>query len=120
MASAGGAGRRCPWCDSTDVETVQRGFAGKTDGNDQYFRCRACGKTTWEMISKTAQEVRLGRYTAGKSSTNAATATSSSASSRSASTNYLLYLRPAPLPTPAPESAPTPQAGDPDRGIGTD
>ena len=74
MTGAGGAGRRCPWCDSTDVETVQRGFAGKTDGNDQYFRCRTCGKTTWEMVSKTAQEVRLGRYEAGKSSPNVATA----------------------------------------------
>ncbi len=61
--------RRCPWCGSSAMETVQRGYAGKTDANDQYSRCRSCGKITWEMVSKTAQEVRLGRYAAGKTFT---------------------------------------------------
>src|SRR6476619_2534450 len=66
---ASSEGRRCPWCGSTDVELVQRGYAGKTDANDQHARCRACGKTTWEIVSKTTQELRLGRYEVGKSFT---------------------------------------------------
>lgn len=110
MTGADGAGRRCPWCESTDVETVQRGFAGKTDGNDQYFRCHRCGKTTWEMVSKTAQEVRLGRYAAGKSFTERGDRYLIRRVLKVGFNEYLLYLRPAPLP----ERSPAPKSGDPD------
>lgn len=97
MAVKDGAGRRCPWCESTDVEAVQRGFAGKTDGNDQYFRCRSCGKTTWEMVSKTAQEVRLGRYVVGKSFTERGDRYLIRRVLKVGFNEYLLYLKPAPL-----------------------
>lgn len=97
MAVKGGADRRCPWCESTDVDAVQRGFAGKTDGNDQYFRCRTCGKTTWEMVSKTTQEVRLGRYEAGKSFTERGDRYLIWRVLKVGFNEYLLYLKPAPL-----------------------
>jgi hypothetical protein len=97
MAAKGGEGRRCPWCESTDVEVVQRGFAGKTDGNDQYIRCRACGKTTWEMVSKTAQEMRLGRYEVGKSFTERGDRYLITRILKVGFNEHLLYLKPAPL-----------------------
>jgi hypothetical protein len=98
MAEKGGEGKRCPWCESTDVEMVQRGFAGKTDGNDQYFRCRQCGKTTWEMVSKTAQEVRIGRYQVGKSFTERGDRYVIRRILKVGFNEHLLYLKPAPLP----------------------
>jgi len=98
MAEKGGEIKRCPWCESTDVEAVQRGFAGKTDGNDQYFRCRNCGKTTWEMVSKTAQEARIGRYQAGKSFTERGDRYLIRRVLKVGFNEYLLYLKPAPLP----------------------
>jgi hypothetical protein len=59
------ADRACPWCESSDVRRVQRGYAGLTDEVDQYLVCGACGKTTWEIVAKTAREMRLGRYKPG-------------------------------------------------------
>lgn len=57
--------RTCPWCGSADVTLVTRGFAGLTDERDQYFTCAACGRVTYEMVSKTAREVRMERFKAG-------------------------------------------------------
>ena len=57
--------RRCPWCGSTDTKLVQRGYTGPTDEVDQYFTCRQCGKVTYELVAKTAREMRLGRFRAG-------------------------------------------------------
>jgi hypothetical protein len=45
---------------------VQRGFAGATDERDQYFVCDACGKTTYEIISRTPKEIRIGRLEPGR------------------------------------------------------
>jgi hypothetical protein len=59
------AGRVCPWCESTEVRRVQRGYAGPTDEVDQYVVCGSCGKTTFEIVAKTAREMRLGRYKPG-------------------------------------------------------
>jgi len=98
MAEKGGEIKRCPWCESTDVEAVQRGFAGKTDGNDQYFRCRTCGKTTWEMVSKTAQEARIGRYQVGKSFTERGDRYLIRRVLKVGFNEYLLYLKPVPFP----------------------
>ncbi len=98
MAKKGGEGKRCPWCESTDVDAVQRGFAGKTDGNDQYFRCRTCGKTTWEMVSKTAQEARIGRYQVGKSFTERGDRYVIRRVLKVGFNEYLLYLKPVPFP----------------------
>jgi hypothetical protein len=57
--------RACPWCGGADLRFVSRGFAGATDANDQFFVCQGCSRTTFEMVSKTAREMRLGRYKAG-------------------------------------------------------
>ena len=59
------AGRVCPWCDSEDVRFVQRGYIGPTDEVDQYLICGACHTTTYEIVAKTAREMRLGRYKPG-------------------------------------------------------
>lgn len=57
--------RRCPWCGSTDTRLVQRGYTGPTDEVDQYFTCASCGKVTYELVAKTAREMRLGRFRPG-------------------------------------------------------
>ena len=59
------AGRVCPWCESADIRFVQRGYVGPTDEVDQYLVCGACNKTTYEIVAKTAREMRLGRYKPG-------------------------------------------------------
>jgi uncharacterized Zn finger protein len=59
------AERRCPWCGSTETRLVQRGYTGPTDEVDQYLTCEACGRVTYELVAKTAREMRLGRYHAG-------------------------------------------------------
>lgn len=111
MTGKGGAARCCPWCAGTDVEFVQRGFAGKTDAHDQYFRCCACGKTTWEIVSKTAQEVRIARYEAGKSFLERGDRYVIKRVLKVGFNEYLLYLRPSP-PKPRPEAPPTAQPAD--------
>lgn len=91
------AQRSCPWCGSAEVDTVQRGYAGKTDENDQFFRCHACGKVTWEMVSKTAQEIRLGRYEPGKPFTERGDRYLIRRVLKVGFNEYLLYLKPLPL-----------------------
>ncbi len=107
MTGKSGVARHCPWCGSTEVDQVQRGFAGKTDGNDQYFHCRSCGKTTWEMVSKTAQEVRLGRYEAGKAFMERGDRYMIKRVLKVGFNEYLLYLRPAPRQDTKPGSSAT-------------
>ncbi len=60
-----GPARVCPWCDSDDTVLVQRGYTGPTDEINQYFHCKKCSKVTYEIVSKTAREMRLGRFHAG-------------------------------------------------------
>ena len=57
--------RRCPWCGSDETRLVHRGYTGPTDEVNQYFTCARCGKVTYELVAKTAREMRLGRYRAG-------------------------------------------------------
>jgi hypothetical protein len=45
---------------------VQRGLAGATDERDQYFACRDCGRVTYEIVSRTARDLRMGRFEAGR------------------------------------------------------
>jgi hypothetical protein len=45
---------------------TQRGLAGATDERDQYFACRDCGRVTYEIVSRTARELRMGRYESGR------------------------------------------------------
>lgn len=57
--------RRCPWCRSRDVRLTQRGFTGPTDERDQYFLCNNCQRLTYEIISRSTRDMRLGQYRTG-------------------------------------------------------
>jgi hypothetical protein len=63
--SATSVERRCPWCGSDETRHVQRGYTGPTDEVNQYFTCLSCGRVTYELIAKTAREMRLGRWRTG-------------------------------------------------------
>jgi len=64
-ASSSPQTRDCPWCGSRKTKLVQRGYTGPTDEINQYYTCQGCGKVTYELVSKTAREMRLGRYLPG-------------------------------------------------------
>ena len=64
IATAAGD-RRCPWCGSENTKLVQRGLTGPTDERDQYFTCRDCEMLTFELVSKTNRDMRLGQYRTG-------------------------------------------------------
>lgn len=55
----------CPWCGSSDAVRVQRGFVGPTDDRNQYLRCNACNRLTFEIISKTVRDMRVGQFRVG-------------------------------------------------------
>lgn len=65
ISSPVGAARQCPWCGSDQLSFISRGYTGPTDEVDQYFTCRSCDKATYEIVAKSAREMRLGRYRAG-------------------------------------------------------
>jgi len=56
---------RCPWCGSTDTVHTQRGFVGATDERNQYLECRNCDRLTYEIISKTVRDMRVGQFRVG-------------------------------------------------------
>ncbi|HQY30897.1 MAG TPA: hypothetical protein PK691_06410 [Thermomicrobiales bacterium] len=88
--------RRCPWCDSYDTSLVHRGYTGPTDEVNQYFSCNSCKKVTYELLSKTAREMRLGRFRAGdvwRDTTNN-TRYQVSRVLKVGLNEYLVYLRP--------------------------
>ena len=88
--------RRCPWCDSYDTSFVHRGYTGPTDEINQYFSCNACKKITYELVSKTAREMRIGRYRAGGTFRDAENQTRYQVSRvlKVGINEYLVYLRP--------------------------
>jgi hypothetical protein len=45
---------------------VLRGFAGTTDDHNQYFTCNDCGRVTFEILSRTQREIRVGRLELGR------------------------------------------------------
>jgi hypothetical protein len=55
----------CPWCGSTDTVYVQRGFIGPTDDRNQYLACNTCDRITFEIISKTVRDMRVGQFRVG-------------------------------------------------------
>lgn len=57
--------RACPWCGADNLAFTSRGYTGPTDEVDQYFTCNSCHKPTFEIVAKSAREMRLGRYRAG-------------------------------------------------------
>jgi RNA polymerase subunit RPABC4/transcription elongation factor Spt4 len=88
--------RTCPWCESADVTLIQRGYARLTDEVDQYLVCAACKKITYEIVAKTAREMRLGRYKAGDIYQDRSQNTRYTISRvlRSGPNEFLLYLKP--------------------------
>lgn len=90
------AERLCPWCSSTDVQFIQRGYAGLTDERDQYLVCATCHKTTLEIIAKSSREMRLGRYKPGDIYQDRTQNTRYSISRvlRSGANEFLIYLKP--------------------------
>lgn len=57
--------RQCPWCQSKDVRLVLRGFTGPTDERDQYITCNNCKRVTYEIVSRSTRDMRLGQYRTG-------------------------------------------------------
>lgn len=55
----------CPWCGSSDVVRTQRGFVGPTDERDQYLTCHNCGQVTYEIVSRTVRDMRVGQFRMG-------------------------------------------------------
>jgi hypothetical protein len=92
----GSADRVCPWCQSADVRLVQRGYAGPTDERDQYLICKACHKTTYEIVAKSSREMRLGRYKTGDIYQDRAQNTRYTISRvlRAGANEFLIYLKP--------------------------
>ena len=88
--------RRCPWCGSDHTHFVQRGYTGPTDEVNQYFTCAACGRITYEMVAKTAREMRLGRWHAGGVYKDATHKTRYSVNGvlKVGVNEYLIYLKP--------------------------
>ena len=88
--------RRCPWCDSFDTSLVHRGYTGPTDEVNQYFTCNNCHKVTYELIAKTAREMRIGRFRAGDIYRDSACQTRYEISRilKVGLNEYLVYLRP--------------------------
>lgn len=43
----------------------KRGLTGPTDERDQYFECRNCGRRTYEIVSRTSRDMRVGQFRAG-------------------------------------------------------
>jgi uncharacterized Zn finger protein len=90
--------RQCPWCGSAETELVQRGYTGPTDEINQYFTCRSCGKVTYELVAKTAREMKLGRWQAGGVFKDAANQTRYTVTRvlKVGVNEYLIYLKPLP------------------------
>jgi hypothetical protein len=96
--------RVCPWCGSGRTNLVARGYTGVTDEVDQYFTCATCGKVTYELVAKTAREMRLGRFRAGGVYQDRANQTRYHVSRvlKVGVNEYLVYLKPIVSPTAAP------------------
>src|SRR5688500_893907 len=88
--------RLCPWCGSAETRLIQRGYTGPTDEVDQYFTCAECGKITYELVAKTAREMRLGRFRAGGVYQDRANQTRYQVSRvlKVGVNEYLVYLKP--------------------------
>jgi transposase-like protein len=96
--SGGNAERHCPWCGSPATTFVSRGYTGPTDETNQYFTCEGCGRTTFELVAKTAREMRLGRFKPGDFYQDRANRTRYQISRvlRVGTNEFLIYLKPLP------------------------
>lgn len=59
--------RECPWCGSSNTVFYKRGLTGPTDERDQYFTCEDCGRRTYEIVSRTSRDMRVGQFRVGGS-----------------------------------------------------
>ena len=57
--------RQCPWCGSINTKFFKRGLTGPTDERDQYVTCEDCGRLTYEIVSRTSRDMRVGQFRAG-------------------------------------------------------
>ncbi|HEV2129265.1 MAG TPA: hypothetical protein VGR22_11665 [Thermomicrobiales bacterium] len=96
VQSDGNRARRCPWCGSDDVRLVQRGFTGPTDERDQYISCNRCDRVTYEIISRSARDMRLGQYRTGGTYRDSRRQTRYDITRvlKAGSNEYLLYVKP--------------------------
>jgi hypothetical protein len=65
QSADGKPGHPCPWCGSSDTELVKRGFIGPTDDRNQFLTCNDCNQLTWEIVSRTARDLRVGQFQVG-------------------------------------------------------
>jgi hypothetical protein len=56
---------RCPWCGSRNTVRIQRGFVGPTDERNQFLQCNHCDRATYEIVSRTARDMRVGQFRVG-------------------------------------------------------
>lgn len=88
--------RICPSCDSADTVHVQRGFAGNTDENDQFFTCRECGQVTYEIVCRSERELRMHRLEPGRKFKHAGWEYTVSRVLKVGLNESLVYLKPDP------------------------
>jgi hypothetical protein len=95
-APSGPRQRQCPWCHSRDVELIQRGFTGPTDERDQYITCNNCKRLTYEIISRSTRDMRMGQYQTGGTyrDTRRQTKYDITRVLKVGSNEYLLYVKP--------------------------
>jgi len=100
-----GNDRVCPWCGSTNTTFFKRGLTGPTDERDQYFTCEDCGRLTFEIISRTSRDMRVGQFRAGGSFRDNARQTKYTITRvlKAGINEILLYLRPV---VPGPDEHP--------------
>ena len=75
---------------------MQRGFTGPTDERDQYISCNRCKRVTYEIISRSARDMRLGQYRTGGTyrDTRRQTKYDITRVLKAGSNEYLLYVKP--------------------------
>lgn len=95
------AARVCPDCGGDQVAFVPRGWADLANAADQYFRCLHCGRVTYEIVSRTAREIRAGRITPGRTVREAGHFYVVRRVLKVGVNEYLVYLRPSADPTRA-------------------
>lgn len=99
-ASTNDNARQCPWCGSRDTTFYKRGLTGPTDERDQYITCNECGRLTYEIVSRTSRDMRVGQYRAGGSFRDNARQTKYTINRvlKVGLNEFLLYLKPV-IPT---------------------
>lgn len=86
--------RICPDCGSDHTVLVQRGLAGLANESDQYYRCQRCGRVTYEIVSRTAREVRAARIIPGRALREGGNLYTVRRVLKVGLNEYLVYLRP--------------------------